>query len=124
METIHFKNHELQCHCGCGENRMDPDFMEKLEVLREKVDFPMFLSSAYRCPSHNAEVSTSGKTGPHTQGKAVDVRISGDKAFELLKHALALGFHGVGISQTGAWAQRFIHLDMADDCPRPRVWTY
>ena len=26
METIYFENHELQCHCGCGENQMDPDF--------------------------------------------------------------------------------------------------
>lgn len=97
--------------------------MEKLEELREKVGFPMYLSSAYRCPDYNAKVS-SGETGSHTQGKAVDVRIAGEKAFELLKHALILGFHGIGISQTGATEQRFLHLDIADNIPRPRIWTY
>lgn len=99
--------------------------MEKLEKLRVKVDFPMVLTSAYRCPEHNANVSTTGRTGAHTQGKAVDVKVSEDRAFTLLKHALALGFHGIGISQKGEYATRFIHLDIADlGERRPRVWTY
>ena len=125
METAHFKNHELECHCGCGQNRMDSGFMEKLEQLRVAVGFPMYLTSAYRCPDHNENVSDSGRTGAHTQGKAVDVKVSGEQAYELLKHALALGFHGIGISQSGAYAQRFIHLDIADaPIARPSMWTY
>ena len=125
METKHFKARELRCHCGCGQNKMDAGFMEKLEELRVTVNFPMVLTSAYRCPEHNANVSTTGRTGAHTQGKAVDVKVSGDRAFTLLKHALALGFHGIGISQKGEYATRFIHLDIADlGDRRPRVWTY
>ncbi len=114
---------KCQRYCGCGQNQMDPTFMKKLKELREEVGLPMYLSSAYRCPDYNAKVS-SGETGPHTQGKAVDVTIAGEKAFELLKHALVLGFHGIGISQTGAREQRFLHLDISDDIPRPRIWMY
>ena len=125
METKHFKDYELRCRCGCGQNLMDTGFMKKLEELRVKVDFPMVLTSAYRCPEHNAKVSETGRTGAHTQGKAVDVKVSGDQAFTLMKQALELGFHGIGISQKGEYATRFIHLDIAElGERRPRVWTY
>lgn len=125
METKHFKDHELRCSCGCGQNKMDAGFMEKLEELRETVGFKMYLLSAYRCPDYNVNVSSSGKTGPHTQGKAVDVLVSGEKAFNLLKQALALGFHGIGIRQTGPHEKRYIHLDIAEiEGLRPWVWSY
>ena len=125
METQHFKNAELQCRCGCGRNEMDEDFMRRLEELRVEVDFPMVLTSAYRCPDHNAKVSATETVGPHTQGKAVDVKIAGEQAFQLVKSALALGFHGIGINQNGDWERRYIHLDIADiPGNRPRIWTY
>jgi len=42
-----------------------------------------------------------------------------------VKSALALGFHGIGISQSGNWERRYIHLDIADlPGNRPSIWTY
>ena len=58
-------------------------------------------------------MSATGTVGPHTQGKAVDVKIAGEQAFQLIKSALALGFHGIGINQNGDWERRYIHLDIA-----------
>ena len=125
MGTVHFSDQELMCKCGCGRQEMHIDFLELLETLREAYGSPMVLSSAYRCPSHNQAVSTTGTNGPHTTGRAVDVAIQGEEAYKLLALALDLGFTGIGIAQKGGG--RFIHLDDLEPSmagPRPRVWSY
>lgn len=104
---------------------MEADFLSKLEMLRALVNKPLNLSSAYRCPVHNRKVSSSGLTGPHTTGRAVDIRASGSLAWTILKHATALGFQGIGISQKGPHKLRFIHLDdLIYSVNRPRPWVF
>jgi zinc D-Ala-D-Ala carboxypeptidase len=101
--------------------------MDKLQQLREAVGFPLPISSGYRCPDHNAKVSSTGKTGPHTTGKAADPRMSGEKAFKVMAEACQLGFTGIGLSQKGAHESRFVHVDTLENgpgCPRPTVWSY
>lgn len=101
--------------------------MTRLELLRAELGMPLVLNSAYRCPTHNAAVSTTGRNGPHTTGRAVDIAISGKPVVALLAAALSLGFTGIGLKQDGAaMAGRFVHLDdlTAPAYPRPRVWTY
>jgi len=121
--TEHFSDKELQCHCGCGKQEMKIGFMSLLESLRMTFNYPMIISSAYRCPAYNEKVSTTGKHGPHTTGCAVDVVISGRRAYELLRLAFVCGFTGIGIQQKGD--KRFIHLDsLMVDYPRPRIWSY
>ncbi len=83
----------------------------------------MPVTSAYRCPAHNAAVSTTGANGPHTTGHAVDVAMAGEDTFLLMAMATALGFTGVGIKQHGPWCDRFIHIDLLP-VNRPRVWSY
>lgn len=124
--TEHFSNAELECHCGCGSNQMDLNFLELLEDLRAMVNKPLQLSSAYRCPSHNNAVSSTGKTGPHTTGQAVDILAFGELAFDIIQFAGQLGFTGIGIKQRGHFGGRFIHLDTlaVPDFNRPRVWSY
>lgn len=126
-ETEHFKHAELVCPC-CGVNGMDEEFLHVLEDFRIWYAKPMKLSGAYRCPTHNREVSTTGSTGPHTLGKAVDILVTGEDAYVLLKAALRFGFTGIGINQRGPHGMRFIHLDnlMPEEANglRPRVWTY
>lgn len=122
-ESKYFKNHELACKC-CGENKMDPQFLAWLDQVRAEFGKPMRLSSAYRCPTHNARVSSTGPAGPHTTGKAVDVLVSGQHAHALLKVAFAHGVSGVGVKQTGPHETRFIHLDMITSHPRPWCWSY
>ncbi|MBF0153238.1 MAG: DUF882 domain-containing protein [Magnetococcales bacterium] len=123
----HFTRAELQCHCGCGQMEMDSEFMAQLENLRQNLGHSLTITSGFRCPRHNAKVASTGFTGPHVTGKAVDIAISGAAAFHLVALAIHQGFTGIGIKQHGSTGQRIIHLDIlteTDSRPRPRIWTY
>jgi len=122
MATAHFTDAELGCKCGCG-GLPPQDFQDLLEALRIFHDAPLRISSGYRCPDHNAKVSKTGRAGPHTKG-AVDVLVSGERAYELLQDAISLGWTGIGLSQKGPHESRFLHLDRLVDSPRPTVWSY
>lgn len=121
--TPHFSDAEVSCKCGCG---MLPaqDFMDKIEMLRLAVGFPLPVTSGARCPEYNAKVSITGANGPHTTGRAIDLGVARAQAHAVLKAAMALGFSGIGLQQKGSG--RFIHLDdlSGPDWPRPNVWTY
>ena len=122
--TPNFPDHELVCKCGCG---MLPaqDFMDKVQRLRDIAKFPMSVSSAARCPKHNAKVSGTGLTGQHTTGRAIDLAVSHALAHAVVGIALQMGFSGIGVQQKGSG--RFIHLDdlmNGPGCPRPTVWSY
>lgn len=121
----HFSQFELQCHCGCGRNEMHDGFLVKLEMIRAVVG-PMIITSAYRCPKHNQNVSSTGSKGPHTTGRAVDVRCAGSMALRLIEEGLRVGMTGIGVKQHGNYSSRFIHLDdlAGEDYPRPTIWTY
>lgn len=122
--TPHFTAKELACKCGCG---MLPaqDFMDKVEQLRVSVGFALPVSSAARCPTYNARVSSTGRTGPHTTGRAIDLVVDRKKAHMVLAAALKMGFTGIGVQQKGTG--RFIHIDDLPDAegqPRPTTWSY
>ena len=123
MNYTYFSQAELECRCGCGAMPMQPDFMQKLIALREQLNFPLLITSGYRCAKHNQIVSSTGETGPHTTGRAVDIAIHGEQAFTLITLAKQFGFTGIGIKQHGSHAQRYIHLDDLI-ISRPRIWTY
>lgn len=104
-----------------------PAFMARLQRLRDDYARPMVISSGYRTPQHNARVSTTGSAGPHTTGRACDVRVHGRDALDLVGLALRHGFTGIGIAQKGPHGSRFIHLDdlaAGPGCPRPWIWSY
>lgn len=107
-----------------GEQGMNDYFMQRLDYLRKVCEFPFIITSGYRSPEYNAKISSTGLTGPHTTGKAVDILVSGKNAHTLIQRATAHGFTGIGISQKGPHESRFIHLDMVTDGPRPWVWSY
>lgn len=122
-ESNYFKAHELQCH-HCNQCGMDSEFMLKLDRMRHVLEIPMHLSSAYRCPEHNNNVSNTAYDGPHTTGKAVDILVYGELAWKTLKIAMLAEFKGIGVSQKGRKTKRFIHVDDIDDESRPSVWSY
>lgn len=128
--TEHFTLEELQCRCGCGRMEYTGLALDYLETLRRKYGKPMVVTSGYRCPEHNAEVSSTGRSGPHTvtarNNVAVDVSVYGDRAYQLIAAAFLLGWRGIGVSQKGHHESRFIHLDriVGDGHPRPWVWSY
>jgi len=106
------------------DERMDPDFMARLTELRIEANFPFPVTSSYRDSEHNRRVGGSPNSA-HLLGRAVDIRVSGERAFKLLNLAPRFGFTGIGVKQKGS--KRFIHLDDCEDSPerpRPRVWSY
>lgn len=115
-----FTADEFRCRCGCGRADMDPSFMELLQGIRTALDAPIRITSGFRCPAHNARVSSTGDNGPHTTGRAADIAVGADHRLQLLRSALLRGVQRVGV------ANGFIHLDTSDhpDHPRPRVWGY
>lgn len=139
----YFTRAELSCRCGCGDAEVDPLTIGKLIRLRRLCGFPFPITSGKRCGAHNARVSDTGYTGPHTTGKAFDIAACGYRARLIVagaslqgfllqltasghvRGALALllrwlarwagqfAFSGVGISQHGETGARYVHLD---DC--------
>lgn len=124
MGWRHFSRSEFDCK-HCGENLMHDSFIDLMDQLREEYGKPVLISSGYRCPAHNMVVSSTGSDGPHTTGKASDIRVSRKDAYKLAKLAFMIGFTGIGFQQKGAG--RFIHLDTLRDAPgqpRPTIWSY
>lgn len=119
-----FTRAELACR-HCGEIEMNRTFMAKLEAMRRAAGFPFIVTSAYRCPEHNQRVSSTGPTGAHTTGRAVDIAVRGERAYWIVANAYRYGFTGVGVQQKGG--SRFVHLDdltAEGGFPRPNVWSY
>jgi zinc D-Ala-D-Ala carboxypeptidase len=120
----YFKVSDFACH-HCGENKIDYLLVEQLDELRHQCGFPITISSGYRCPDHNAKVSSTGRTGPHTTGRAADLAVSHQQALTVLRKALAMNFTGFGVNQKGGG--RFIHLDTLPNAPgqpREHLWSY
>ena len=118
--------------------------MELILLLRQDYyNDIMIVSSGYRSPDYNDKVSNTGRAGPHTSGKAMDIKICGGDAYRFLSAVWAINeeipvtplgknypsiFTGIGISQRGPHKSRFIHLDSLTDDetegPRPWIWSY
>jgi zinc D-Ala-D-Ala carboxypeptidase len=114
-----FSAQEFDCS-HCGQNEMNPEFMERLQKARD-IFGPMRISSGYRCAKHPLEAKKA-RPGAHASGHAADVAVRGEEAHRLLKIALEVGFTGIGVQQKGEG--RFIHLDDLDNDLRPTVWSY
>jgi zinc D-Ala-D-Ala carboxypeptidase len=125
MTWRHFSEDEFACRCGCRQNLIDHAFITELDDLRHHLGFALPISSGYRCPDHNAKVSSTGRTGPHTTGRAADIAVSHARAYDVLQAAMMMRFTGIGVNQKGS--ARFIHLDNLPNAPgqpRPTLWSY
>jgi len=125
ISSKNFSEKELSCS-HCGENKMTQETVDALQGLRDAIGKPISLSSSYRCPVHNQNVSSTGPDGPHTTGKAIDISCSGKLAHEILSFAMIRSntWKGIGISQKGKHKSRFIHLDTIEADNRPWIWSY
>lgn len=102
---------------------MQAHFLDLLERIRARYGRSMPVSSGYRCPDHPIEAKKE-TPGAHASGLAVDIRVHGDTALELIEIALEEGINGLGVNQRGDHSQRFIHLDILEGRGRPTVWSY
>ena len=125
MNWIYFTEQELACK-GTDECDMHPEFMEKLIAVREDYNEPMIITSGYRHLAYNDTIG-GAKNSPHLYGRAVDVKVVGGDALELIGAALRHGMTGIGVKQRGDHDRRFIHIDdmpQSDTHPRPWIWSY
>lgn len=111
----YFSTSEFDCQ-HTGENRMEQDFLSKLDSLRDYCGFPFVITSGYRSPSHPLE-AVKEIPGTHAQGIAADIKITNSAhRYTIIKGALEHGFTGIGV------AGDFIHLDTRGTLPV--MWTY
>ena len=106
---------DLCCKC-CGQHYYSIELIARLNYLRqavkEKFGKDLIITSAYRCPAHNARVG-GVKGSYHTKGMAADVKVEGIDSVELAIMAEQVGFTGIGIYNT------FIHVDVRE---KPAKW--
>ena len=101
-------------------SKMDAEFLEWLDDLREEYGKAIKINSSYRDPNHNEKVGGVARSA-HTEVpcKAVDIHCNNSlDRFNLVEIARKMGCNRIGIGQT------FVHLDFSDKKPSPRIWTY
>ena len=114
-----FSPGEFRCQ-HTGKEGMHPEFMARLQTLREVYAKPMTITSGYRHPTHPIE-ARKASPGEHSTGRAADVGVQGEDALRLVWLAVECGFTRIGVQQKGAG--RFIHLGDSPDFP-PGIWSY
>ena len=124
MKNNYFSKEELSCR-HCGEYKFDEGFLELLNGIREECGFPLPVTSGYRCPKHPIEAAKK-RPGAHSSGRAVDIKVSGERAHKLVSVALAMGVPRIGVKQKSGSEiyDRFIHLDWDITLPGPAIWSY
>ena len=78
----HFTKEEFSCKCGCGQCIVEPELVDKLEMIRTVIGKPVIVHCVNRCPEHNADIG-GVKNSEHTKGRACDFHIRGMKIPEL-----------------------------------------
>jgi len=95
-------------------NKMDSDLLHRLDLLRELVSEPLYITSSYRSEEYNKSVGGSSKS-QHLTGNAIDLSCNnGTLRAKIVKHALELDL-------TCGVATTFIHIDNREN---QVVFTY
>ena len=90
---------------------MAPEFVSKLQMLRDRIGKPIKITSGIRCKSHNAKIGGASKSW-HIPRDGVcyasDIRTdrSDEEVLRLYAAADSLGFTGIGLYKGR------IHIDM------------
>lgn len=111
----HFNRGEFLCKCGCGQERMEFDFVEKLDKVRNSTLLPIIINSGYRCLRHDKE---EGGSGNHTTGMAADIKCSDSRTRYMLLKELVKHFNRIGVAKT------FIHVDDVPGKDPEVCWMY
>ncbi len=106
-----FTPKEIACK-HCGELMIDFEAMDALQALREALNRPVTLNSAYRCPEHNENIGGATKSY-HRLGRGFDPRITNVSRSLLKATGKAAGFSGFGDYET------FVHMDTGPE----RQWN-
>lgn len=119
-EALQAINNVLRDHRTGDLYSMDTGLFDMLYLLKKELNSKQefHVISAYRSPASNKMLSARSngvaKTSLHTFGKAIDIRLPGQKLSDLRAAALSLQVGGVGYYPSSD----FVHLDTG----RVRFW--
>ena len=133
--TENFSKSEFVCKCGCGEDRISADFVERLQLARNTFGRSLTITSGCRCPEHNKKeggkensshlvkernVDGTGWTGGLQETcLASDILCKSSRdRFKLIGCLLGAGIRRLGI------AEEFIHVDIDPDKDDQVAWLY
>ncbi|HQO94145.1 MAG TPA: D-Ala-D-Ala carboxypeptidase family metallohydrolase [Bacilli bacterium] len=108
--STNFMAREFSCK-HCGEVVVDTNMVENLQNLRTSLGVPIYITSAYRCLTHNRNVG-SKDTSTHVSGQAVDFYLQYKRnGYQVFLEATKY-FNGVGFYQSGVNPKNsYIHVD-------------
>lgn len=124
----YFKFSEFDCHCkrdDCAKTKISLKLITKLKDIRESINKPILIKSAYRCKMHQNELKNLGfKTAvgvsQHELGRACDIEILSNKVLmsgeDIKRILLMFNIKAIGVASN--WA----HFDLRDD--KERFWKY
>ena len=118
-----FSKDKLVCQHTGEENPNVEAFTQLMDGIQELRDWygkPIYVTSAYRSPTHPIEARKS-KPGQHSIA-AIDIRVPTEDCHKIVARAFELGYTGIGINLKGSTGSRFIHLD--ERRSPPRIWSY
>lgn len=99
-------------------DKMDKEFLLKLDRAREVAQIPFKINSAWRSAEKNQQVGGKPNSS-HLKGLAVDISVTDSRSrFIVLKALIEVGFHRVGIAKT------FIHVDDDKNKDSEVAWVY
>jgi uncharacterized protein YcbK (DUF882 family) len=117
----HFSPDEFRCPCcGRGSEEMDRNTVTDVDAAREDAGIPFVITSAYRCPDHNAEVGGVSSSA-HVRGYAVDIACEGSRS----RHKIVAALQRRGFNRFGI-AGDFVHVDADKDPDKSAnvMWVY
>lgn len=114
----YFTLEEFKCPC-CGrlpEGGIDDNLLEVLDKIREAISAPLYVTSGYRCPEHNADCG-GVENSQHLFGRAADVYADGEiTPLQIAALAEKAGADGIGIYED------FCHIDTRGSMARWCEW--
>lgn len=122
MKYKYFEESEFECPC-CQDNKIKPEFVERLDAARFLAGVPFGVESGYRCPKHNLNVGGE-QNSAHLTGYAADIRTAGSqRKSAIVKALITVGFTRIGINNGT------VHVDMAEQVnpevyPANVMWDY
>jgi glyoxylate carboligase len=112
-----FQLSDFYCRCGiCQDQVIDLSSCCLLQGFRDYINLPIYITSAYRCPSHNAKVK-GAPDSMHLVGAATDIYVTGMTSIELAKRAMNYGYKRIGVGAS------FVHIDIKPT-DKLTVWVY
>lgn len=114
----YFDESEFTCNGEPCFEKMNRDFIDKLDLARSYSDVPFVITSSWRSKEHNKKVGGKPNSA-HTRGLAVDLsaRNSSDR-HNIIRAAIMAKIARIGVGKD------FIHLDDDKTKPMGVVWLY